>query len=333
VKLTRIIFPLLLLVLIACAPGVGLTPLETATSIQVTREATATLTAIPPLATVTSSPRPLAERVIIISFDGLRPDAIGKAPMTNLIALMQTSAYTLGAQTTLPSSTLPAHASMLSGMCPAKHGVYWNDYVPENGYALGVDLFDLAHAAGLQTVMLVGKEKLRQVTEPESTDLFIYKEADSSISNLAVREIGKGFGLMFVHFPLGDLQGHEWGWMGGIQMWGFRQLDLLLAQILAALDANGLRASTLVIVTSDHGGIQHSHGGDLPEETTIPWIISGPGVVPGPLTSFVQTTDTAATAAYVLGLPLPAEWDGVPVTEAFGQPTPPRVRTACQQTR
>lgn len=295
-------------------------------------EATATLTAIPPLATVPSTPRPLAERVLIISFDGLRPDAIGKAPMTNLIALMQTSAYTLSAQTILPSSTLPSHASMLTGMCPSKHAVYWNDYVPENGYALGTDLFDIAHAAGLRTVMIVGKEKLRQITEPASTDVFIFKEADLTISNLAIAEIKQGFGLMFIHFPTGDLQGHEWGWMGGIQMWTFREEDELLAQILAALDENGLRASTLIILTADHGGIEHSHGGDLPEETTIPWIVNGPGVIPGPLTSFVQTTDTAATASYMLGLSLPAEWDGVPVYEAFGQPTPVRIPPACLQT-
>ena len=77
-KLTRIIFPLLLLLIfIACAPQAGTTPLKTATSTQVMPEATATLTAIPPLAQSCPRPRPLAERVLIISFDGLRPDAIG----------------------------------------------------------------------------------------------------------------------------------------------------------------------------------------------------------------------------------------------------------------
>jgi hypothetical protein len=30
--------------------------------------------------------------------------------------------------------------------------------------------------------------------------------------------------------------------------------------------------------------------------------------------------DTAATAAFALGLERPAEWDGVPVFEAFGLP-------------
>jgi arylsulfatase A-like enzyme len=118
----------------------------------------------------------------------------------------------------------------------------------------------------------------------------------------------------------------------GLDGWGADVGFPNLGTILTALDKAGLRTTTLVIATADHGGYGHSHGGDRPEEMTIPWIISGPGVVPGPLTSFVQTTDTAATAAYLLGLPLPAEWDGVPVTEAFGQPTPPRVHAACQQT-
>ena len=105
------------------------------------------------------------KRVIILSIDGLRPDAIELAPMPNLLELMKTSAYSLTAQTTHPSATLPAHASMLTGSCPSKHGVDWNDYIPENGVAQGTDLFDLAHAAGMQTVMYVGKEKLQQVTD------------------------------------------------------------------------------------------------------------------------------------------------------------------------
>ena len=75
-----------------------------------------------------------------------------------------------------------------------------------------------------------------------------------------------------------------------------------------------------VIVTADHGGHDTTHGSSLPEDMTIPWIVSGPGIRPGGLTTQVHTMDTAATAAFALGLPLPAEWDGVPVYEAFGMP-------------
>ena len=321
--------------LIACAPQAGTTPLAAAPLPTVQPSETPLPSPIPPTATITSTPPPLAQRVLIVSFDGLRPDAIEKAPMTNLIELMKSSAYSLAAQTILPSVTLTAHASMLSGLCPAKHTAYWDDYVPENGYALGADLFDLAHAAGLRTVMVVGKEKLRHVTEPESADVFIFNESDQSIGNLAEIEVQKDFGLMFVHFPTGDILGHEWSWMGAVQMSAYRAEDKALAQILAALDSAGLRAGTLVIVTADHGGIVGgSHGGDSPEETTIPWIASGPGVIAGPLNSFVHITDTAASAAYALGLSRPAEWDGVPVYEAFGQSAPPRLPgDPCRQTR
>ncbi|NJN80107.1 MAG: hypothetical protein HC797_06360 [Anaerolineales bacterium] len=139
---------------------------------------TPTLTPIPTLAppteipfpTSTSTPLPDIARVLVVSFDGLRPDAIQAAEMTNVLSLMENGAYTLTAQTIFPSLTLPSHSSMLVGTCPAKHIVRWNEYVPENGFALGTDIFDLAHNAGLRTVFVAGKEKLRQVTEPNSTD-------------------------------------------------------------------------------------------------------------------------------------------------------------------
>jgi hypothetical protein len=75
-----------------------------------------------------------------------------------------------------------------------------------------------------------------------------------------------------------------------------------------------------MIVSADHGGHASTHGSSSPEDMTIPWVAAGPGIQPKPLTSFIQTTDTAATAAFALGLNIPPEWDGVPVYEAFGLP-------------
>jgi len=39
--------------------------------------------------------------------------------------------------------------------------------------------------------------------------------------------------------------------------------------------------------------------------------------------------DTAATAAYALGLKIPKEWDGIPVYEAFGLPAQPHTEPVC----
>jgi arylsulfatase A-like enzyme len=267
--------------------------------------------------------------VLIVSFDGLRPDAITAAKMTNVISLMQNGAYTLNAQTIMPSSTLPSHASMLMGTCPAKHIVRWNEYVPKNGYARGTGIFDLAHNAGLQTAMIVGKEKLRQITVPEHTDFFAFiDETDkiddfTTIEQLAIDQVKVGFNLMFVHFPDGDLVGHDSGWMSSDQLKAYAKDDKKLGSILHALKDRGMYDDTIIIVTSDHGGHDTSHGTTAPEDMAIPWIISGPRVLPGQLTAPVHTMDTAATTAFVLGLPIPPEWDGVPVFEAFGLPVPP----------
>ena len=99
-----------------------------------------------------------------------------------------------------------------------------------------------------------------------------------------------------------------------------RLADEALGMLLAELDARNLREETLIIVTSDHGGYGGGHGTDIREDMTIPWIASGPGIQPRTLTTLIHTMDTAATAAFALGLPIPGEWDGVPVYEAFGQP-------------
>lgn len=272
-------------------------------------------------ATMTWTPAPQIRRVLILSIDGLRPDIISLAPMPNLMNLMQTSAYTLSAQTIRPSVTLPSHASMLGGYCPSIHGVDWNDYIPERGYAIGTDLFDIAHAAGLQTVMYVGKEKLRQVTEPQSTDQFVFiNDRESVIVEQLIANFPQDFGILFIHFPLVDGMGHVYGWLSPEQLSVAFRADEALGRLLAELDARNLRGETLIIISADHGGHDHTHGSTMPEDMTIPWIASGPGIQPRQLTTTVHTMDTAATAAFALGLDTPDDWNGAPVYEAFGLP-------------
>ncbi len=323
-----------ILVLLACQIPAGVpffapTPTPTLTftptlTPTLTATATATLTPTPtetPSPTPTPTFAPPARRVVIISIDGLRPDAIIPAPMPNLVSLMQSGAFTLGAQTVLPSVTLVSHSSMLGGMCPSKHGVDWNDYLPERGYALGTDLFDIAHAAGMRTYMYVGKEKMRQITEPTSLDKFVYvNDRDLVLMERLRSEFPADFGILFIHFVITDGMGHVYGWLSPEQMSVIRRADEALGLLLAELDARNLRGETLIMVSSDHGGHATTHGSSMREDMTIPWVAAGPGIQPVTLATTVHTMDTAATAAFALGLPIPSEWDGVPVYEAFGLP-------------
>ena len=76
--------------------------------------------------------------------------------------------------------------------------------------------------------------------------------------------------------------------------------------------------ASVVIVTADHGGHGLTHGTRSAEDMTIPWVVWGKGVKPGfQITAGVTTFDTAATALWLLDVPLPVEFDGKPVTTAF----------------
>jgi arylsulfatase A-like enzyme len=307
------------------APGPGNLPPKspsvtpTATSAPITPSPSPTLS---PTATVppTATARPRPARVLILSLDGLRPDALDPVRTPTILALAQSGAFTMTAQTVHPSATLPAHGSMLSGYDVAQHGLTWNDYIPENGFILTPTLFSLAHDAGLHTEMVVSKEKLVQIATPGTVDEFTYVPGgDYAVAEQAGTAIADGFDVLFVHFPGPDTAGHEAGWMSPIYLGTVAHTDEAVRRTLAALDSSGLREGTLIVLTSDHGGHGELHGSSLPEDMTVPWIVAGPGVVPGTrLSSPVVIYDTAATAEWALGLPLSEDLAGRPVLEAFG---------------
>ena len=262
--------------------------------------------------------------MVIISVDGLRPDALALADTPTLDTLKAEGAYSSQAQTILPSFTLPSHASMISGMTPEKHGLAWGlPYIGWPGLN-GPTLFTVAHEAGLRTAMVFGKEKLNYLVLPNSVDdLFSANAHDDQIKDQAVALIQTGLPqVLFIHFPDTDRVGHDYGWMSTYQLGAVTFVDGMIGQIVATLENEGYLDRTLLIITADHGGHDHRHGDDSPADRTIPWLATGPGVSPGiTLNSHINTYDTAATALHALRLPIPEKWDGQPVLEAF-QPTP-----------
>lgn len=265
-----------------------------------------------PVPTPTPVPSP---KVAIISIDGLRPDALTQAAAPAIQGLARRGAYTFQAQTVLPSSTLPGHASMLSGYEPSVHRLTWGDYKPERGTITVPTVFTIAHEAGLRTAMVIGKDKLAHLNAPGTVDRYVLTAlGDAAVANEAVAQLAAGVDLLFVHFPQTDYAGHGKGWMSATYLQQIADTDQAVGRVLLALPAE-----TTVIVTADHGGYGTTHGSSAPLETTIPWIIAGPRIpARGQLSAAIRTTDTAATALYVLGLSLRSGATGKPVTEAVG---------------
>jgi len=72
-----------------------------------------------------------APMVLLISVDGMKPEAIIDAQshglkVANLRAFMTEGAYASGVRGVLPTLTYPSHTTLLTGASPAKHGIYDN---------------------------------------------------------------------------------------------------------------------------------------------------------------------------------------------------------------
>jgi predicted AlkP superfamily pyrophosphatase or phosphodiesterase len=273
----------------------------------------AALAVFAPLAAAHAAVTPTlrASRAVVISIDGLRPDVLMQSDAPVIHGLMASGSFTLRARTTETCVTLPSHVSMLTGVPPEEHGVTWNgDRPPANRrHPLKPTLFDVAHQAGLTTAMVAGKLKFQALETPGALDWSrVRKTKDVMVADTAVRWIEEHAPqVMFVHLPGVDWSGHFWGWGSGAQRAAVATADRCVGRVLEALRARGVLDSTVVVVTSDHGGVGRSHPPSDPRSQFIPWIVSGPGIhanldLAHGTGSEVVTEDTFATVCALLGL-------------------------------
>lgn len=267
----------------------------------------------------------VSDHVVVISIDGLRPDAINKYELKTLRQLARSGSYSWEAQTIFPSKTLPSHTSMLTGVPPAVHGILWNDdQVGDKGLVQVPTIFELAKRERFTTAAFFSKSKFHHLQKPGSLDYTQAPEGmDKWLATRTVADVKSYLGrarpnLLFVHIGETDYAGHSIGWMSFAYKWAARRADAAVAQVLRSADAAFGSGNYTVIVTADHGGHGRNHGSDDPRDMTIPWIVWGRGVVTGQyLGTGIRTMDTAATVLWLLGVEAPATFAGVPVTGAF----------------
>jgi predicted AlkP superfamily pyrophosphatase or phosphodiesterase len=76
-----------------------------------------------------------AEHVILITIDGFRPDYYldPSWKTTNITELLKNGVHANGVNSAFPSMTYPSHTSIITGVRPAKHGIYYNGMFEPNG--------------------------------------------------------------------------------------------------------------------------------------------------------------------------------------------------------
>ena len=272
----------------------------------------------------------LTDNVILVSIDGLRPDAIAEYKAATLGRLVTEGSYTLSARTILPSKTLPSHTSMLTGEPPERHGILWNNAFNDVPGTIEIPtVFSEARSRGYRTAAFFSKAKFSHLQRPGTLDYsqapggWFGRWSSSHTMDDVERYIASSKpNLLFVHLPDPDAAGHSAGWMSATYGRAVLKADTAVARLLKASDAAYGEGQYTIIVTADHGGHDNDHGSSDPRDVTIPWIAWGRGVIPGELErNTVQTMDTASTALYLLGIERPDTWAGSPVRLAFKSAT------------
>mgnify|MGYP003393968120 CR=1 FL=1 len=253
-----------------------------------------------------------AERVLIISFDGYGANVASQVVLPNVERIKKEGVSSFQAETVFPSITLVSHVSMLTGLSPARHKIDWNDWEPEKGFVKVDTIFEIAKKAGLSTAMVVGKEKFRHLLKEGTVDKFVIGKNAAEIGRISAELFAKEKpNLLFVHFAEIDNAGHKYGWLSKEQNAAAAASDAGLGILMKAIDDAKQWNNTTLILSSDHGGHEKTHGTAADSDRLIPWLAMGAKATKGKkLPKKIMTFDTAATALRVLGLPVPKDWDG-----------------------
>lgn len=269
--------------------------------------------------------------VIIVSYDQGNPDLIEKTDLPVFHDMVAKGAHTWEAYTVIPSLTLPSHTSMLTGVGVQKHQILWNDYEPAKGLVKVPTIFSIAKEHGYITAMYVGKEKFKHLDLPSSVDDFVWPQPDDgakAVAKVFASAVGRlKPNLCFIHFGDPDAMGHKYGADSPEKIQALKDCDEALQTIKNAMAAAGILDDSVFILTADHGSHNivnkegktvGTHGSADTVDVKIPWVAWGKSVKKDfTITSPVVQYDTAATALWLLGIPVPESFWGRPVTSAF----------------
>ena len=225
------------------------------------------------------------KKVLIIGIDGCRPDAIVAADTPNLDALMANGTYSLDARNTGVTSSGPAWSSMLTGVWEAKHGVTNNAFTGSN-FTQYPHLFNRVegHTASFGTASVCQWHPINDKIANGNTDVLV-NTPDTSVDtrNAAVTELEKEeTTALFVHFDDVDHAGHGTGFSPTNSNYidAIERVDSQIDELMDAIKGreNYADEDWAIIVSTDHGGIGTSHGGNSEEERTIFMIVSGDNI-------------------------------------------------------
>lgn len=280
------------------------------------------------------NPFPESVHVILIGFDGWGSHSFEKANMPILKEMKTQGSWTLKKRSVLPSSSAANWASMFMGASPEIHGyTQWDSMKPEIPSAV----------IGEHNIFPTVSQILRQQRNDAEIGVFsnwnvikylvdsmsVNKIVCFPVNNIKDKYTGMTklitdyivekkptFCTVVYDFP--DHYGHSFGFDSNEYYQSLMELDNCLNAIIKSTKDAGIYDKTVFIVSSDHGGVDKSHGGKTLKEMETPFVIFGCNIKKGfEINDSMIQYDIAATVAYIFGLDVPQAWIGRPIETVF----------------
>jgi len=268
-------------------------------------------------------------RVIVVVLDGLRPDAVPLFGLRHLWRLAQQGASTFSASTVTPSVTAAAMTSLFTGAPPEVHGLTSDRFHIPRPRAPLDPLPRLLARHGLPSAACLAAlpRAYRGLGDRVARQLGLTEARFAGDTAAEILVSGRDLlhrqrrGFILFHWPDADREGHAHGWMSPQYAAAAKRLDAALGMLASIAQAPADR-STLLIALADHGGgglRRTDHDSAHRHDRTIPIVLVGGAVTPGPLPGAASLLDVPATVAWALGVSLPCSYAGRPLIEAFAR--------------
>ena len=269
-----------------------------------------------------------AQHVVWIGVDGWGSYAFRDSfhcEMKNIRQLMGEGAWTIKARTVMPSVSGPNWGAMFSSALPCMNGIVDNSNGPAvppvatTEHGLFPTVFHIIRQAYPEAEIGVQHEWMTIKYYVDSLDCNHIKhigEANAQADTPA--EAAKYIkerkpDLFFIHIDQVDHVGHHNGHHTSQYFQCINRVDDQIGQIVQAVKDAGIFDDTILILTSDHGGVGKGHGGNHPDELTVPVVYCGKGVRKNyEIPDVVMQFDVASTIAEIFGIQQPQEWRGKP---------------------
>ena len=267
-----------------------------------------------------------AEHIFLIGFDGWGSYCMDSVEMPATRALMEQGCYTLKKRTVLPSVSAPNWASMFMGATTELTG--WTNngeraplepaYVNENGVFPTIFSLIREQMPEAKTACIFEWGGIRPLVDEKAIDHCVQLKPEDIAAASAehIKKVKPDFMAIIYDDPdhVGHSKGHD-----TVEYYArMEELDSCLEEIIAAIKEAGIYDDSIIIVTSDHGGIGYGHGGQSMMEMETPFIIAGKNIKQGGEFSEVMLQqDTAHTLAEAFGLKVPQMWSGNSMSQVF----------------